>query len=149
MKIMIELVKHDYFEDFNESNYKLLKEIPNADYNDYFSKVLISDGVSYTPIYFINKKDILVVGVYDNNTEGLYVTTDFKKRPETVQESKPICPVCGQTYSDAFELSDETEIKCSNCNSNLFVERVVDVSYTTILISKGEVVDLDKEGEEK
>lgn len=144
MKIMIELGKHDFFADFDESNYKLLKEIPNVDHHDYFSKVLIIDGVSYTPSYFMTKKDILVVGVYDNNTEGLYVTTDFKERPETFEESEPTCPICGHTYSDAFELSDETEIECPNCYAQLSVERVIDVSYTTTLISKGEVVDLDK-----
>ncbi len=149
MKIMIELGKHDFFADFDESNYKLLKEIPNVDYNDYFFKVLIIDGVSYTPHYHLTTDDILVVGIYDSNTEGLYITTDYKKRLETFQESEPTCPVCGQTYSDAFELADETEIECPNCYSRLSVERVVDISYSTTLISKGEVIDLDKEGEKK
>lgn len=149
MKIMIELGKHDAFEDFDESNFKLLKEIPNVDYNDYFGKVLIIDGVSYTPYCYMTTHDVLVVGIYDSNTEGLYITTDYKGNLETFQESEPICPVCGQTYSDAFELNDEDEIECHNCYAQLSVERIVDVSYTTTLISKGEVIDLDKKGEKK
>ena len=146
---MIELTNHDAFASFEESNYKLLKEIPNADYHDYFSKVLIIDGVSYTPRYYMITHDGLVVGIYDDNTEGLYITTDYKKRLETFQESEPTCPVCGQTFSDAFELDDEAEIDCPNCYAQLSVERIVDVSYTITLISKGEVLDLDKEGGEE
>ena len=149
MKIMIELIKDSFFEPFKEENYKLLKEIPNVDHDDYFSKVLIIDGVSYTPRYYMTTHDILVVGIYDNNTEGLYITTDYEESLETFQESEPTCPVCGQTYSDAFELSDEDEIDCPNCYAQLSVERIVDVSYTTTLISKGEVLDLDKEGDEE
>lgn len=148
MKIMIELTTHNFFEPYKEENYKLLKEIPNVDHNDYFDKVLIIDGVSYTPCYYMITNDILVVGIYDDNTEGLYITTDYKERLETIQESSPTCPLCGQTYSDAFELNDETEIECPNCYAQLSVERVIDVSYTTTVISKGEVLDLDKEGDE-
>lgn len=146
MKIMIELTKHSSFEPYKEENYKLLKEIPNADHHDYFSKVLIIDGVSYTTCCYMPTHDVLVVVAHDNNTEGLYITTDYKERLETFQDSEPTCPVCGQTYSDAFELDDETEIVCPNCYSQLSVERVVDISYSTTLISKGEVIDLDKEG---
>ena len=149
MKIMIELGKHDVFADFDESNYKLLKEIPNVDHHAYFSKVLIIDGVSYTVRYYMIKHDVLVVSKYDGNTEELYITTDYKERLETFQESEPTCPVCGQTFSDAFELDDEAEIDCPNCYAQLSVERVVDISYSTTLISKGEVIDLDKEGEKK
>ena len=149
MKIMIELGKHDAFDDFDESNYKLLKEIPNVDFYDYFGKVLIIDGVSYTACYHMTKQDVIVVGRYDDNTEGLYITTDYKGNFETFEESEPICPVCGQTYLDSFELADEDEIECPNCYAQLSVERVVDVSYTTKLISKGEVIDLDKEGGEE
>ena len=147
MKIKIELTS--FFEPYKEENYKLLKEIPNVDYNDYFGKVLIIDGVSYTPSYYMITDDILVVGIYDDNTEGLYITTDYKERLETVHESSPTCPLCGQTYSDAFELDDETEIECPNCYAQLSVERDIDVSYTTTVISKGEVLDLDKEGDEE
>ncbi len=149
MKIMIELTEHSFFEPYKEENYKLLKEIPNVDHDDYFSKVLIIDGVSYTPCYYMTTHDILVVGTYDNNTEGLYITTDYEESLETFQESDPTCPVCGQTYSDAFELSDEDEIECPNCYAQLSVERIVDVSYTTTVVSKGEVLDLDKEGGEE
>jgi len=149
MKIMIELTERNFFESYKEENYKLLKEISNADYNDYFGKVLIIDGVSYTPHSYIHTHDVLVVDTYDDNTEGLYITTDYKDRPETFQESEPTCPVCGQTYSDSFELDDEDEIECPNCYAQLSVERIVDVSYTTTLISKGEVIDLDKEGGNK
>lgn len=149
MKIMIELTEHSFFEPYKEENYKLLKEIPNADHHDYFNKVLIIDGVLYTPRYYMTQQDILVVSKYDDNTEGLYITTDYKERLETFQESEPTCPVCGQRISDAFELADEAEIDCPNCYAQLSVERVVDVSYSTVLISKGEVIDLDKEGEKK
>ena len=149
MKIMIELTEHSFFDDFDEVNYKLLKEIPNVDYCDYFDKILIIDGVSYTPRYYITTHDVLVVSKYDDNTEGLYITTDYKERLETFQESEPTCPVCGQIYSDAFELDDEDDIECPNCYAQLSVERIVDVSYTTTLISKGEVIDLDKEGGRK
>lgn len=148
MRIMRELERIDFFQGFDESKHELLKEIPNADYRDYLSKVLIIDGVSYTPRYYL-KNDVLIVGYYDDNKEGLYITTDYKGRPETFEESDPKCPVCGQTYSDAFELADEDEIECPNCYAHLSVERVIDISYTTTLISKGEVIDLDKEGEKK
>lgn len=149
MKIKIELTRHSFFEPYKEENYKLLKEIPNVDHNDYFGKVLIIDGVSYTPCYYMTTHDVLVVSTYDDNTEGLYITTDYKERLETFQESEPTCPVCGQTLSDAFELADEAEEYCPNCYAQLSVERVVDVSYTTTVISKGEVLDLDKEGGEE
>ena len=149
MKIKIELTEHSFFEPYKEENYKLLKEIPNVEHNDYFGKVLIIDGVSYTPSYYMITDDILVVGIYDDNTEGLYITTDYKERLETFQESEPTCPVCGQTFSDAFELDDEAEIDCPNCYAQLSVERVVDVSYSTALISKGEVIDLEEEGGEE
>ena len=146
MKIMIELTEHSFLEPYKEENYKLLKEISNVDYNDYFGKVLIIDGVSYTPCYYMPTHDVLVVDTYDDNTEGLYITTVYKERLKTFQESEPTCPVCGQTYLDDFELADETEIECPNCYAQLSVERIVDVSYTTTLISKGEVIDLDKKG---
>ena len=149
MKIMIELIKHSIFEPYKEENYKLLKEIPNVDHCDYFDKVLIIDGVSYTPCFYMTTHDVLVVATYDDNTEGLYITTDYRGRLETVHESSPTCPLCGQTYSDAFELADETEIECPNCYAQLSVERVIDISYTTTVISKGEEVNLDKEGEKK
>lgn len=149
MKIMIELTEHNFFEPYKEENYKLLKEISNADHHDYFGKVLIIDGVSYTTCYYMTTHDVLVVDTYDDNREGLYITTDYKERLETFQESEPTCPVCGQTYSDAFELADEDEIECHNCYAQLSVERIVDVSYTTTLISKGEVIDLDKKGVRK
>ena len=149
MKIMIELTEHSFFEPYKEENYKLLKDISNADHHDYFSKVLIIDGVSYTPCYYMTTHDVLVVSTYDDSTEGLYITTDYKERLETFQESKPTCPVCGQTFSDAFELDDEAETECPNCYAQLLIERVVDVSYSTTLISKGEVFNLDKEGDEE
>lgn len=144
MKIMIKLTEYNFLEPYKEENYKLLKEISNADYNDYFGKVLIIDGVSFRPCYYMPPHDVLVVSKYDDNTEGLYITTDYKERLKTFQEPEPTCPVCGQIYSNAFELADETEIECPNCYAQLSVKRIVDVSYTTTLSSKGEVIVLDK-----
>jgi uncharacterized Zn-finger protein len=54
--------------------------------------------------------------------------------------SEPICPHCGKTYGDAWEINfhgdmeGSTEITCGTCEQDFFVERNIEVTYTTAKI---------------
>lgn len=56
---------------------------------------------------------------------------------DTEDRDAPVCPHCGHTETDAWELDfgtvveGDTEMCCASCGKAMFVSRHVTVSYTT------------------
>lgn len=146
MKIGILKNKRDYLEEDTLDNYTILKDIPNANYKDYFSKTLIIDDEKYVSVSYNNKTDVLAVKEFEDKSNKITTFGNLEDGDlETFDEHEPTCPICGYEYQDAFELEDETEIDCPNCHAQLEVTREVSVSYTTKVISGGETLNLDEE----
>lgn len=53
---------------------------------------------------------------------------------------EPVCPHCGKKYSDAWEINfgndmeGSTTITCGHCEEDFFVQRNVEVTFTTAKI---------------
>jgi uncharacterized protein (DUF2225 family) len=47
------------------------------------------------------------------------------------RESEITCPYCGWKDRDSWELTDSGEVICENCEKEFYVEREVDVKYTS------------------
>ena len=145
MKIAIEVNKRDIFSKINMDDYKVLVDLPGVSRDLYWERMLIIDGVKYTANFYSHDHDMLVVHEVTDAPDDLYITTDYKDRPQTFQESDPTCPICGCTISDAFELSDETEMDCPECHALLSIERIVDVSYDTTVLEVREPIVVREE----
>lgn len=58
-------------------------------------------------------------------------------RLELCWNPEPVCPYCGHKRGDAWEinfglgLEGSTEIDCGNCEKPYFVERNIEVTYST------------------
>ena len=50
---------------------------------------------------------------------------------------EPICPWCGCTVSDAWDLADADEWECSDCENRFTIQRHVYVEYSTAKPNSG------------
>ena len=44
------------------------------------------------------------------------------------------CPACGRVFGDSFEYADSDKQKCDRCGVLFWIERNVEVTYTTGLL---------------
>ena len=73
---------------------------------------------------------------------------DVEER-ENWGEEEITCPVCGFEFSDSWEFEDCGEITCGACGSELEWNRMVEVSYSTVVTKINEPIKLgEEEGEE-
>ncbi len=66
-------------------------------------------------------------------------------------EQEARCPHCGKYVSDSWEFSDEDEHECESCGTKFSVNREIEVTYSTEVISRNtEVLNLNLvQGERK
>lgn len=51
---------------------------------------------------------------------------------DTRYTKNAVCPYCGFTINDSWELIDDSgEIECNECEKTFFYERYVEVTYNT------------------
>jgi DNA-directed RNA polymerase subunit RPC12/RpoP len=50
---------------------------------------------------------------------------------DTLREDKITCPYCGWKDSDSWEMTESGEVECGKCENEFYVEREIDVSYTS------------------
>lgn len=79
--------------------------------------------------------------------DGCYCDACFKKRldvrvaafeGDTSYTKEITCPWCGYEFSDSWEYSDYGEMECGECERIFFLERVVDVTYSTKKVKQNE-----------
>lgn len=55
----------------------------------------------------------------------------MKKEIDHSNTDEAVCPHCGHELSDSWELSDNAEIMCPECEGEFEVERIVHCTYST------------------
>lgn len=72
------------------------------------------------------------------------MTIEWIKQPinedEIFQSDEITCPYCGDQLSDSWECSDEDTNICQTCGSEYLYTRIVEVSYTSILKTKNNII---------
>lgn len=71
-------------------------------------------------------KDILAIEFVDNPID----------EDEIFQNEEIKCPYCGNAQSDSWEYDDSGNEICDSCGSEYMYERIVEVSYTTVIKNK-------------
>ena len=51
-------------------------------------------------------------------------------------EPSAVCPWCGYIHNDSWELDDEAEEICGNCDKEFKSQREVEVTYSTVKTDK-------------
>lgn len=74
------------------------------------------------------KNDFLTIEYVDELTD----------EDKIFQNEEIKCPYCGVEHSDSWECEDEGYITCDSCYSEYIYERIVEVSYTSIIKKKNE-----------
>lgn len=72
------------------------------------------------------------------------MTIEWIKQPinedEIFQSDEITCPYCGDKLSDSWECSDEDTNICQTCGSKYEYTRIVDVSYTSVIKTKNDII---------
>lgn len=80
------------------------------------------------------------------NTVKDILTIEYVQEPidedEIFQHNEIKCPYCGDEKSDSWEYSDDGTEHCDSCGSEYIYERIVDISYTTIIKKKNNKITI-------
>lgn len=72
------------------------------------------------------------------------ITIEYIEKPidedEIFQSDEITCPYCGHIESDSWECSDEDTNICDTCGSEYYYQRVVEVSYTSIIKTRNTTI---------
>jgi hypothetical protein len=73
-----------------------------------------------------------------------FLTIEYVQEPinedEIFGHNEIKCPYCGDEKTDSWEYSDDGTEHCDSCGSEYIYERIVDVSYTTIIKNKNDKI---------
>ena len=102
----------------------------------------ISDVVEHN-----GKHYVVCTKATDDSSCGVEMLEKLELDPYPREYEVPfVCPYCGYTDEDSWELDDGSEVECGFCGGTVQCEITITISYSTYPAKAPEVINIDGKG---